>query len=271
MVLQLELTQSTSIPLELEGITPDVVRELETHEIEKLEIFHGNQKAALAEFFRVQGTASDEEIRFSGDHSGVHWIGAKMKSGRIVAEGNVGRHLGSEMEGGEIEIHGDVGDWVGAELRGGTIRVHGRAGHLVGAAYRGSARGMTGGTIVIDGDAGNEIGHTMRRGMIAIGGATGDLIGFNMLAGTVLAGGPSGIRHGAGMHRGTLVFLSEQRPAMLPTFTYAGRQQPMVMSMLQKELGSLGYQPADLLRGDFDMYHGDLLEGGRGEVMVRVA
>jgi formylmethanofuran dehydrogenase subunit C len=271
MALHLELTRSTSIPLELEGITPDTVRELSTSDIKSLEIFHGNEKAQLADFFRVEGSAEDEEIRFSGDHAGVHWIGTKMKSGRIVAEGPVGRHLGSEMQGGTIEVHGDAGDWVGAELAGGVIHVYGRAGHLVGAAYRGSARGMTGGTIVVDAEAGNEIGHSMRRGLIAIGGAAGDLIGFNMLAGTVVVAGEAGIRHGAGMHRGTLIFLDEKRPELLPTFTHAGRQQPLVMTMLQKELQALGYAPAERLQKDFDLYHGDHIEGGRGEILLRVA
>ena len=271
MALHLELNQSTSIPLELEGLTPATLRDLKLGDIEQSVIFHGNEKVALADFFRVSGDAADQQIHFAGDLSGVHWIGAKMNSGQISIEGNAGRHLGSEMQSGRIEVHGDAGDWVGAEMVGGTIQVHGNAGHLVGAAYRGSQRGMTGGAIVIGGTAGNEIGHTMRRGLIAIGGAAGDLIGFNMLAGTILLAGSTGIRHGAGMHRGTLVFLADDRPELLPTFTYAGRQRPIVMTMLGRELRELGFSPADLLEGEFDLFHGDQIEGGRGEVLIRAA
>ena len=269
MSLLLELTRSTSIPLEIEGITPDKVRDLSRAEIENLEVFEGNQKTRLGEFFAVSGTPDDEEMRFRGDLSGVHWVGAKMKSGRIVAEGNLGRHVGSEMSGGTIDVAGNVGDWVGAEMIDGTVHVKGKAGHLVGAAYRGSAKGMTGGTILIEGDAGNEIGHTMRRGLIAIGGNTGDLIGFNMLAGTILVAGETGIRHGAGMKRGTLVFL-DKRPELLPTFSSAGRQSPLVMTLLRRQLESLAFSKATHVAGDFELFHGDLLEGGRGEVMVRV-
>ena len=269
MTLEIEQTTATSIPLELESITPDAVRELDIAAIEQLEIFEGNNQAKLGDFFRVSGDPTDEEIRFVGDVSGVHWIGTKMSRGRITIEGSVGRHLGSEMQGGHIDVMGDASDWVGAEMKDGTIHIRGRAGHLVGAAYRGSAVGMRGGTIIVDGDAGNEVGHTMRRGMIAIGGSVGDLVGFNMLAGTVLVGAGQGIRHGAGMHRGTLIFLSEEKPEILPTFTHAGKQQPLVMTMLNRELSKLGYGPAGLLLNEFDLYHGDHIEGGRGEILVR--
>lgn len=269
MALHLELNVTTSIPLEVEGINPDVVCDMSTGDIERMEIFEGNNKACLGDFFRVTGSADDQQIRFVGDLSGVHWIGTKMKSGQITIEGPGGRHIGSELSGGRIDVLGDASDWVGAEMIDGAIHVRGRAGHLVGAAYRGSARGMRGGTIIVDGDAGNEIGHTMRRGLIAIGGNVGDLVGFNMLAGTVLLGGQSGIRHGAGMHRGTLIFLAEQRPEMLPTFAYGGRQQPLVMTLLRRQLESQGFGKANLLQHDFDLYHGDLIEGGRGEILLR--
>lgn len=270
MAIDLELTVSSSVPLEVEGVTPDRIRSLSTAEIERLDVFEGNRKAHLADFFRVRGTADDEHLRLQGELSGVHWVGAKMRSGQITIAGNVGRHVGSEMEGGRIEVHGDASDWVGAEMLGGTIHVHGRAGHLIGAAYRGSARGMRGGSIVIDGDAGNEIGHTMRRGLIAIGGSAGDLVGFNMLAGTILVAESVGIRHGAGMRRGTLIFLTDDRPELLPTFVLSGRQQPLVMTLLSKELMGLGYDKAERLLHEFDLYHGDQLEGGRGELLMRV-
>lgn len=269
MTLNLELTKTTSIPLELEGITPDAVRELDHAEIERLEIYEGNNQARLGDFFRISGTAGDGELRFIGDLSGVHWIGAKMSSGHITVEGDAGRHVGSEMTGGRIDVHGSASDWVGAEMQAGTIHVRGAAGHLVGAAYRGSTAGMRGGTILVDGDAGNEIGHSLRRGMIAIGGSIGDLAGFNMLAGTILVGAGQGIRHGAGMHRGTLIFLSEDPPELLPTFTFGGRQRPLVMTVLSRELRKLGFAKFELLQNEFDLYHGDQLEGGRGEVLVR--
>ncbi len=272
MVLRLRLHTGSQVPLEVEGITPDRLRDKSVAEIERLEIFHGNVQVCVGDFFEVSGDASDATVHWQGDLAGVHWIGAQMASGRMRVLGNAGRHVGSEMTGGQIVVDGDVSDWLGAEMHGGHIHVHGRAGHLVGAAYRGSARGMTRGQILVDGDAGNEVGHTMRRGLVAIGGQVGDLVGFNMLAGTVLVLGECGIRHGAGMHRGTLVLLGQKPPPVLPSFRYACRCQPIALRLLVRHLMQTGFSmPDELLAASYFMYHGDLLEGGRGEIFMRFA
>lgn len=268
MPVQLQYRGGAEAPLEVEGVVPDRICELSLDEIARLRVFHGNRKAEVGDFFTVDGEV-DERLVVSGDLQGVHWLGAKMTRGEILVEGSIGRHLGSEMSGGRIEVHGDAGDWVGAEMRGGSIHVHGRGGHLIGAAYRGSVRGVSGGSILIDGDVGNEIGHTMRRGLIAVGGNAGDLIGFNMLAGTIVVGGETGIRHGAGMKRGTLAFLGPA-PPMLPTFRRACRYQPEAMTLLLKQLESDGFRvDSEAREAAFDLYNGDLIEGGRGEVLLR--
>jgi formylmethanofuran dehydrogenase subunit C len=260
----------STVPLEVEGITPSVVRTKSLGEIERLEIYQGNVKAALGEFFQVSGDPSDSRMTWAGDLSGVHWIGAGMTEGFVHVEGNAGRHLGSEMTGGEVLVSGDAGDWVGGEMHGGLIHIRGCAGHLVGAAYRGSQRGMTGGTILVDGDAGNEIGLTMRRGLLAVGGNAGDLAGFNMLAGTILISGDSGIRHGAGMRRGTLVFLGDNPPTLLPTFRRACRYRPVVLRLLSRQLRQLDFHvPDKLSQAEFELYNGDLIEGGRGEALIK--
>ena len=270
MSLQLHFKISTTVPVEVEGITPNVVREKSLADIERMDIFHGNQKLPLAEMFDVTGDPSDGQLNWEGELSGVHWIGAKMSDGVVRVSGNAGRHVGSEMSGGEIHVAGDAGDWVGGEMFGGLIHVRGRAGHLVGAAYRGSRVGMTGGTILIEGDAGNEIGHTMRRGMLAVGGNIGDLAGFNMLAGTVLVFGEAGIRHGAGMRRGTIGFLGESAPPLLPTFRFACRYQPDILQLTLRSLQQDNFPVSEeLLLADFDLYHGDMIEGGRGEMLLK--
>jgi formylmethanofuran dehydrogenase subunit C len=272
MPLHLRYKTTTSIPVEVEGITPDAVADKSLAEIEQLEVFQGNHKAPLGEFFELTGDAADREMRWEGDLSGVHWIGAKMTSGRVLVNGDAGRHVGSEMSGGEIVVEGDAGDWVGGEMHGGFIHVRGRAGHLIGAAYRGSARGMTGGTILIDGDAGNEIGHTLRRGLLAVGGNVGDLAGFNMLAGSIFIFGNSGIRHGAGMRRGTIGFFGEEAPPLLPSFRHACRYRPDVLTLVLRQLKKRGLPLADeLLEVEVDLYNGDMIEGGRGEILVRAA
>lgn len=272
MTLRLQYKTSTNVPVEVEGITPDIVRGKTLAEIERLPVFHGNRQGVLADFFSLSGDAADEELIWEGDLAGVHWIGAKMASGRVRVEGNAGRHLGSEMSGGEIHVSGNAGDWVGGEMHGGLIHVRGRAGHLIGAAYRGSARGMTGGTILIDGEVGNEIGHTMRRGLLAVGGDAGDLAGFNMLAGTVLVFGNAGIRHGAGMRRGTIGFFGTESPPMLPSFRHACRYRPEALTLVMRHLAQHRFPlPDDAFTWAIDLYNGDLIEGGRGEILLRAS
>ncbi len=271
MALTLRYRATTTVPVEVEGITPDRVARMSRNDVQQLPIFVGNVSVPLTELFDVSGDPSDGCMDWHGDLSGVHWVGARMQKGQIRIHGPVGRHLGSAMSGGRIDVQGDAGDWVGAELQGGSIHVHGSAGHLVGAAYRGSPRGMTGGTILVDGQAGNEVGHSMRRGLIAIGGAAGDLIGFNMLAGTVFVFGAIGIRHGAGMRRGTLGFFGPKPPLILSTFRYAYRGRPLFVNMLFHHLQRVGFaQGPAAYPFDIDAYHGDLLEGGRGEILLRV-
>lgn len=270
MAIRLSYTAKTSVPVEIEGLTTDWARDKSISEIERFEIFHGNCKIPLAEMFRVSGDASDGEMDFEGDLSGVHWAGAHMTSGTVRVHGAVGRHAGSQMRGGRLVVEGNAGGWTGAEMRGGLIHVKGNAGHLTGAAYRGSSKGMTGGTILVNGSAGNEIGLTMRRGLIAVGGTAGDMAGFNMIAGTIAVFGQCGIRPGAGMRRGTLALLGASPPQLLPSFRYATVCRPQVMKLMLRVLINSGFAVDDaLLDSEYDLYHGDMVSLGRGEVLFR--
>ena len=260
----------TSVPVEVEGLTPDWACDKSLAEVERFEIFHGNRKMPLAEMFAVSGDASDKRFDFEGNLSGVHWIGAHMRSGRIVIRGPGGRHIGSELRGGKIRVEGDAGGWVGCEMRGGFIHVQGNAGHLVGAAYRGSAKGMLGGTILVDGNAGNEIGLSMQKGVIAIGGEAGDMLGFNMTDGTVLVIGNGGIRPGAGMHGGTIGIFGPAPPPVLPSFRFDRTTSPEKLSAMLRGLRDKGLRlDESLLPADVDVYAGDLIEEGSGEIYLR--
>ncbi len=272
MSLCLRYHAQTTVPVEIEGIIPERLREKSPAEIERLEIFHGNRKLPLAEMFAVSGDPADGRIDFEGNLTGVHYIGYGMSTGEIHVHGNAGRHLGGEMTGGRIVVDGGAGDWVGGEMHGGTIQVSGSAGHLIGAAYRGSKRGMTGGIIIIGGDVGTEIGAAMRRGILAVGGSCGDAAGFNMIAGTILVFGTCGIRVGAGMRRGTIGLLGPDPPTMLPTFRKAGPFRPLFLQLLFRELAGLGFRPGRVaLESELLLYHGDLVTLGKGEVWMRAS
>ena len=273
MSLCLRYHAQTTVPVEIEGIIPERLREKSPADIERLEIFHGNRKLPLAEMFAVSGDPADGRIDFEGNLAGVHYIGYGMSTGEIHVHGNAGRHLGGEMTGGSIVVDGGAGDWVGGEMHGGTIQVSGSAGHLIGAAYRGSKRGMTGGIITIGGDVGSEIGAAMRRGILAVGGSCGDAAGFNMIAGTILVFGTCGIRIGAGMRR------NRSRP-LGPRSTddvvaHLSQSRPLPSSFLAASLSRAGrarLSPGDhALESELAAHHSDLVALGKGEVWMRAS
>lgn len=270
MSLTLRYRGETTLPVEVDGLLPAALGELALPQIERFTIHHGKHKLPLAELFDVAGDAADLRIDFEGDLSGVHYIGSGLREGAIHIHGPAGRHVGSGMHQGEIVVHGKAGDWLGAEMRGGMLRVTGSAGDLVGAAYRGSPRGMRGGTILVSGDAGHEAGCSMRRGLIVIGGDCGDLVGFSMLAGNVYVFGDCGRRQGAAMRRGTLGLFGPQRPVLLPTFRKAGSYRPQFLQLLFQQLKRRDFAvPEELTEAEFELYHGDMVELGRGEILVR--
>ncbi len=271
MPLTISLRNKTSIPLEVDTIRLETVREQSSDAVARTLIYFGNKRRELGEFFDVRGNAADEEIVWEGDCSHVKLIGEKLGGGRIRVDGNAGMHLGAEMTGGEIVVTGNAADWVGAEMHGGRIRVKGNVGHLVGAVYRGGRRGMTAGEILVDGDAGNEVGNTMRRGLIAVGGKVGDAVGVGLLAGSIFVFGESGIRPGASMHRGTIGLLgTAPPPEMLPTFKYAGTYRPTMLRICLLHLRRIGFAVApDLLDIAVRRHIGDFLEFGRGEIWLR--
>jgi formylmethanofuran dehydrogenase subunit C len=270
MSITLTYRGETSVPVEVESLTPDWAFDKSLTEIEQFEIFHGNRKVRLAELFSVAGDAGDKRFDFEGNLSGVHWIGAHMRSGRIHIHGPAGRHIGSELRGGEIHVDGDAGGWVGCEMRGGLINVQGNAAHLVGAAYRGSAQGMRGGTIIVDGNAGNEIGLSMHGGVVAIGGQAGDMIGFNMTGGTVIVVGDAGIRPGAGMQGGTIAFLGPTRPHVLSSFRLDRNAAPDTIAQVLHELREKGMSISEsVLPAKADVYIGDQIADGTGEIYLR--
>jgi formylmethanofuran dehydrogenase subunit C len=108
----------------------------------------------------------------------------------------------------------------------------------------------------------------MRRGLAAVGGA-GDAAGADMIAGTILVFGPCGIRPGVGMRRGTIGLFGPEPPELPLTFRYGCRLCPSFLDLLFGELRRRGYPLSDDRPGpEFDLYHGDLVTVGRGEILI---
>ena len=264
-MLTLRLKQSSSIPLEVEGLLPEKLAALSCVEIERLPLAHGNRTESVAEWFDVFGDASANEITFEGDCNFVKRIGERMTTGRIIVDGNAGLHVGAAMKGGTIRVNGDAADWLGAEMTGGRIEVRGSVGNQVGAAYRGSRKGMSGGTILIEGDAGDELGLLMRRGLIAVRGTVGSFCGASMIAGTIVVAGGVGPRIGAGMKRGTIVVAGPE-PAWPPGAAFACEYQPVFANVLSAQLRSIGFDYLPHSPVTVRCHRADLVTGGKGEI-----
>lgn len=267
-MLTLDLLDGGPGPLEVAGLLPRWTRTRGLAEIERFNVRRGNRAQPLAEAFRISGDPADAQIFIRGDCAHIHRIGEGLDEGTIRVEGNAGRHLGSGMRGGEIHVQGSVSDFAGCEMSGGTLRIAGDAGDYAGSAYAGSHWGMRGGALLIAGRAGDEAATRMRRGLLAIGQDAGAWAGHEMHAGSLLVFGSCGERPGAGMRRGTIALFGSA-PPLLPTFRPAWQGPMTIMRMVLSHLNSLGFLPAaPALDRRFSLYHGDLLAGGRGEILV---
>lgn len=265
--MKLSLHTLPEVPLEAEAICPDRLLGKSAKEAAALPVFHGNQKAALGDFFTIQGEVKDGTVTVEGDLAKVKLLGCGMTQGRLRIIGDVGAHLGAGMSGGEIIVEGSAADWVGREMSGGRITIKGDAGHLVGSAIRGAAVGMLGGEIIIHGSVRNEAGSGMRRGLIAIAGNSGDFTGVNMKAGTIVVMGQMGIRLGAGMVRGTIV--STQPAELLPTFNYDTTYRPLFLRTILLYLRKQGFSVDDAyIRGQYQRWSGDSIELSKGEILL---
>jgi len=254
------------LAIDLAGILPHVVRDLDRSAVARLPIRADGRPARLGEFFELAGDPADESIECRGDFSRVHALGSAMTSGRIDVAGDVGRHAGAGMAGGMLAIAGSAGDWLAAEMTGGEVRVGGSVGHNAAAALPGSPFGMRGGLVVVRGNAGSLAGARMRRGMLAIGGDSGEAAGFELRAGTVVIGGRVGPLAGLGMRRGSVVALAD-RPTVPPTFRRGATWQPAFLPLLLRRLEQAGFTPARPPSGPWQHWHGDTLTGGRGELL----
>jgi len=63
---------------------------------------HGNERALLGDFFKVEGDGS-LEIVMNGDLSLIKDVAARMTLGRVTIHGDAGMHTGAYMHGGELQ------------------------------------------------------------------------------------------------------------------------------------------------------------------------
>jgi formylmethanofuran dehydrogenase subunit C len=266
VTLTLTLREAPAATLNAESVSPDRLAGLSQAEIERLELFHGNERVALGDLFGVSGAGSDD-VRVAGDLARVAGLGAGMTGGRLTVDGPAGPHTGAGMQDGELIVEGDTGSWAGAEMGGGRLVVRGSAGRRLGGAYAGSTAGMRGGEILVHGDAGEEAGAGLRRGLIAVAGRVGAAAGLNALAGTIIAFGAVGAHPGAGMRRASIVAMTST--TLLPTYARACTYRPPFLRLALRRLRALGLPATDeQIDGRYTRWSGDAVELRRAEILI---
>jgi formylmethanofuran dehydrogenase subunit C len=266
VTLTLALRETPAAPIDTEALCPDRLAGLSRSQIERLELWHGNRRAALGELFAVSGVGA-EDVRVEGDLTRVAGLGREMAGGRLTLMGGAGPHAGAGMRDGELLVEGDAGDWIGAGMRGGRLVVRGSVGRRLGGAYAGSRAGMRGGEILVQGDAGEEVGAGLRRGLIAVAGRVGAAAGLRALAGTIVALGGLGPHPGPGMRRASIVAMTAA--TLLPTYARACTYRPPFLRLCLRRLRTLGLPVTDeQIAGAYTRWSGDDLELGRGEILI---
>ena len=197
------------VPIEVDSIIPDTVAGKSIDEIKNMEIWFGNEKVPVTDFFDVEGesseNASEIKIIFDGDVGNTKRIGQGMTTGEILVKGDASMYVGVEMNGGKITVEGDAGPWAGRDMKGGELTIMGNAGDYIGSAYRGDWRGMSGGLLTVYGDVGNEIAEFMIGGKMVIKGNVAIMPGVHMNGGTLIIEGNVKARTGGEMKGGTIV------------------------------------------------------------------
>jgi formylmethanofuran dehydrogenase subunit C len=245
-----------TFPITAECILPEIFQGKDAAEIANLTVFEGNKQRKLCELFKIEEDNVEAKITINGDVSKVRKIGAGMKTGEIIINGNVGMHLGEKMAGGKIIVNGDACQWAGASMKKGLLEIHGNAGDYLGSPYRGSTEGMKGGKIVVDGDVGADSGAYLHGGLIKIkGNNVGQFLGFHMSNGTIHVEKNATTRVGTNMTGGKII-VSGKVEEVMPSFT--------IDSVKPK----VKVDDTESAAGPFYVFLGDLAEKGTGKLFV---
>jgi formylmethanofuran dehydrogenase subunit C len=221
----------------------------------------------LGDYVTITETGTADVIVLSGTTRTCLGVGAGLRAGRLIVEGDVGAMAGRKMSGGHLDIRGSAGDFLASGMTGGLLTVAGRAGDYAGGQPSGEKFGMAGGTVHIAGDLGERAGERMRRGLIVVNGRTGVATGSRMAGGTIWALGGLGAGAGPMMRRGTLIAPSAQH--ILPTFADCGRHDLNFLGILSRHVRAvLGPLAPGPLPEMVQRFAGDFATIGKGEILL---
>jgi len=258
-------------PLDVSPALAEAWQSREPSDWSAITMSSAGRSCRLGEAFQIERQAADHssapDVIWRGRLSNVAGIGAGLSRGRVRIEGDCGDRVGAAMTDGHIDVTGSAADLAGAAMRGGRLVVQGDVGDQVGGPLDEATPGMRGGELVVAGSAGHGAGHRLRRGLLIIQGDARDLAGYEMLAGSLIIGGSCGRRAGAEMRRGSIVLASD-RVEPLATFVCAGRIVSPIIEILAGHVARLAPRLAAIMRHrTWRLFSGDLLRGGRGEIL----
>jgi formylmethanofuran dehydrogenase subunit C len=258
----LRIDSRTLLPVPLVALAPG--------DIERLPLWHGTERLALADLFdvRIGDLSSDMPcLVFEGDLRRFDRIGWKMDGGELRVEGNAGDLAGAQMTAGSLVVSGDCGSFTACELAGGRIEIHGDTGDFAAAPLPGDMDGMRGGTLVVRGNAGDRFGDRMRRGTALVFGNAGAFTASRMVSGTIGIVGGVGEHLAYGMRRGSLV-LPHAQPPLGDRFAENHGDVGVFWRLLSRSLAREGGAFSALAQCTPQRLVGDVSVEGRGEVLL---
>ncbi len=262
----LTLRDGVTEHVEAGGVTPDCVAALSEAQIARLPLWVAGREARVGDVFRVAGAGSTQ-VRVVGALATVDGLGADMRAGDLIIDGDAGARVGAGMCGGVVHVTGSVADDAGLAMAGGVLRVDGNAGDRLGAARPGASKGMTGGEIIVAGAAGADAAARLRRGLVVVAGSVGAEAGRAMVAGSLVVFGAIAGEPGRGNKRGSIV--AAGGVTVPATYRYACTFEPphlrLTLTYLRRQYGL----PIDerFVRGAYRRYCGDAGVPGKGEIL----
>ncbi len=269
--ITLRLRHVPALRIDARALLPATLAALTAGEIERLLLWHGTERLALAEVFDVRLDGDDAGdtpcLVFAGDLRRFDRVAERMDGGQLIVEGSVGDLLGAQMTAGSIAVLGDSGSFAACELAGGRIEIGGDTGDFAAAALPGSMDGMRGGTLIVRGDAGERFGDRMRRGTALVFGRAGAFAASRMVAGTIGIAGEVGEHLAYGMRRGSLVLPGGQ-PSLGNRFAENYGDVGVFWRLISRSLAREGGVFAALAQRAPQRWVGDVSVEGKGEVLV---
>jgi formylmethanofuran dehydrogenase subunit C len=269
--ITLHVRHTPRLRIDARTLLPASLAELSTEEIERLPLWHGTERIAVAELFEVRATdASDESacLVFSGDMRRFDRIGWAMDGGRILVQGSAGDLTGARMTAGSIVVAGDCGSFTACEMAGGRIEIGGDTGDFAAAALPGDMDGMRGGTLVVRGDAGARLGDRMRRGTALVFGNAGAFAASRMVAGTIGIAGSVGEHPAYGMRRGSLILPGTRALPLAHRLVENLASVGVFWRLLSRSLAREGGVFGELAGYAPRRFVGDVSVDGKGEVLL---